>query len=68
MFYLLKTGCQWRMLPPDFPKWQLVYYYCSKWKEDGTIEEIHEVLRAQFRKKTRSRRVSMRRFDRQPKR
>ncbi|WP_300905239.1 transposase, partial [uncultured Bacteroides sp.] len=27
IFYLVKTGCQWRMLPLDFPKWQLVYYY-----------------------------------------
>jgi putative transposase len=27
IFYLVKTECQWRMLPHDFPKWQLVYYY-----------------------------------------
>jgi transposase len=50
LFYLLKTGCQWRMLPHDFPKWQLVYYYYSRWKEDGTLEEIHEVLRGIYRK------------------
>lgn len=31
ILYLVKTGCQWRMLPNDFPKWQLVYYYYSKW-------------------------------------
>src|SRR5690606_25904849 len=30
IMYLVKTGCQWRMLPGDFPKWQLVYYYYSK--------------------------------------
>jgi transposase len=30
IFYMLKTGCQWRMLPKDFPKWQLVYYYFNK--------------------------------------
>ena len=29
--YLVKSGCQWRMLPSNFPKWQLVYYYYSKW-------------------------------------
>lgn len=29
--YLVKSGCQWRMLPLNFPKWQLVYYYYSKW-------------------------------------
>ncbi|MDR2118902.1 MAG: transposase [Tannerellaceae bacterium] len=51
LFYLLKTGCQWRMLAHDFPKWQLVYYYYSRWKEDGTLEKIHEVLRSIYRKK-----------------
>ncbi|MDR1347718.1 MAG: IS5 family transposase [Prevotellaceae bacterium] len=51
IFYLLKTGCQWRMLPCDFPKWQLVYYYFSRWKEDGTFEEIHEHLRDKCRER-----------------
>jgi putative transposase len=50
IFYLLKTGCQWRMLPEGFPKWQLVYYYYSQWKEDGTFEELNEVLRNRLRK------------------
>lgn len=30
LLYVIKTGCQWRMLPNDFPKWQLVYYYYNK--------------------------------------
>lgn len=30
IFYLVKTGCQWRILPKEFPKWQLVYYYYRK--------------------------------------
>ena len=50
ILYLLKTGCQWRMLPTDFPKWELVYYYYSGWKEDGTFEEINEILRNMLRK------------------
>jgi putative transposase len=50
IFYLLKTGCQWRMLPEDFPKWQLVYYYFNQWKEDGTLEELNEILRDMLRK------------------
>jgi putative transposase len=33
------------MLPHGFPKWLLVYSYYAKWKEDGTFENIHEVLR-----------------------
>ena len=51
IFYLLKTGCQWRMLPSDFPKWERVYYYFQKWSRDGTLEEIHEVLRNRLRVK-----------------
>ncbi|MFR0794807.1 transposase [Parabacteroides merdae] len=31
IFYLVKTGCQWWMLPLDFSRWQLVYYYYRKW-------------------------------------
>ena len=33
VLYLLRTGCQWRYLPPDFPKWQNVYAYWRKWSE-----------------------------------
>ncbi|GHV49015.1 hypothetical protein FACS1894181_06530 [Bacteroidia bacterium] len=50
IYYLLKTGCQWRMLPLNFPKWQLVYYYYNKWKLDGTIEKINDILRDTVRK------------------
>jgi len=51
IFYLLKTGCQWRMLPKCFPKWELVYYYFTKWKYTGVVEQIHEFLRDFIRKK-----------------
>lgn len=33
VLYLLRTGCQWRALPNDFPKWQSVYAYWRKWSE-----------------------------------
>lgn len=33
VLYLLRTGCQWRFLPSDFPKWQTVYSYFAKWRE-----------------------------------
>ena len=33
VLYLLRTGCQWRALPSDFPKWQTVYAYFAKWSE-----------------------------------
>lgn len=44
VFYVVKTGCQWRMLPKDFAPWNLVYYYFRKWKNNGTFEEILSVL------------------------
>lgn len=50
IFYLLRTGCGWRYLPKDFPKWELVYYYFNKWKKDGTIEKVHDILRRDVRK------------------
>ena len=33
MLYVLRGGIQWRMLPSDFPKWELVYYYYSVWSK-----------------------------------
>lgn len=50
ILYLTKTGIQWRMLPKDFPKWQLVYYYFNKWAGDGLTEQIHDILIKQVRK------------------
>jgi hypothetical protein len=35
VLYLLKSGCQWRMLPSDFPKWRTVYAYFEKWRSPG---------------------------------
>jgi len=48
--YLVKTGFQWRMLPGDFPKWQIVYYYFSMWKKNEIWEQIHESLVEKIRK------------------
>jgi len=49
IFYVLRSGCAWRMLPRDFPPFQTVYYYFRKWRRDGTWEEIHEALRDRLR-------------------
>src|SRR5258708_7890939 len=49
IFYRNKAGCQWRMLPRDFPPWGTVYYYFAKWRKDGTLERINRILRAQVR-------------------
>jgi putative transposase len=50
LFYKLRTGCQWRMLPTDFPKWRTVYYYWDKWSSDGTWERVNSALRQDIRK------------------
>jgi len=44
IFYISRTGCQWRMLPHEFPPWQTVYYYFNKWKKDHTLARIHDTL------------------------
>lgn len=49
IFYILKSGCEWRMVPHDFPKWPLVYSYFRTWKNDGTWKKIHDALRGKLR-------------------
>jgi putative transposase len=49
IFYLLKSGCQWRMLPHDFPRWPTVYHYFRKWRIDGTWERINRAIRQRLR-------------------
>lgn len=49
ILYLLRTGCAWRMLPHDFPKWQTVYTYFRNWRQDGTWQMINDTLRRQVR-------------------
>src|SRR5919202_4715121 len=44
-FYLLKSGCPWRLLPHDFPPWNTVYHWFRKWRIDGTFERLNLALR-----------------------
>ena len=50
MFYIVKSGCQWRMLPHQMPPWQTVYSHFRKWKIDGTWFMIHQALHEQTRR------------------
>lgn len=50
IFYLIKSGCQWRLLPNDFPNWKVVYYYFSVWNRTGLFEIIQEALVEKVRK------------------
>jgi putative transposase len=45
VFYVLRSGCSWRMLPHDFPAWDAVYGYLRRWQKDGTWQHIHDALR-----------------------
>jgi putative transposase len=49
IFYLLKSGCQWRLLPHDFPRWPTVYHYFRAWRIDGTWELINRAIRERLR-------------------
>ncbi len=50
ILYVVRSGCQWRMLPLNFPKWNTVYGVFWRWSRDGTWEKIHNALREKVRK------------------
>ena len=50
--YRERTGCQWRNLPHDYPPWKQTFEYFRKWRNDGTLEAMHDALRAQVRAQT----------------
>jgi len=49
IFYLVRSGCQWRLLPHDFPPWSTVHTWYRRWRTDGTRGRINEALRRQAR-------------------
>ncbi len=51
IFYQNRTGCQWAYLPHDLPPKSATYYYFALWREDGTDQAIHDLLRCQAREK-----------------
>jgi putative transposase len=51
IFYLDRTGGQWRALPHDFPPWSTVWSYFRRWRNDGTWQRMHSALREQVRVK-----------------
>jgi putative transposase len=50
IYYRTRTGCQWRMLPKEFPDWRHVWYYYKKWTRDGTWQRLNELLRRLVRR------------------
>lgn len=49
--YIVRSGCSWRMLPKEFPKWQNVYAHFRRWNDKGLFEQMHERLRGMWRKR-----------------
>jgi len=48
-FYVLKSGCPWRLLPREFPPWRTVYHWFRTWRIDGTWERLNRALRERLR-------------------
>ena len=46
---VLRAGCRWRPVPPAFPAWQTVYWYCTQWTDDGTLLRVPDALRRAVR-------------------
>ena len=49
IFYLLRTGCPWRMLPHDLPPWQVVYQHFRAWRNTGVWQQLNDTFRTELR-------------------
>ncbi len=50
VFYVVRSGCSWRMLPGEMPPWRIVYHYFARWREDGVWQQMHDALRDALRR------------------
>ena len=50
IFYKVKNGCTWRALPHDFPPHSAVWQQYRRWRDNGTLEAVHEALRGEVRR------------------
>ncbi len=50
ILYVARTGCQWRMLPGNFPNWSTVYGIFWRWRNNGVWKKVHDALRAKVRR------------------
>src|SRR6266540_3174749 len=44
ILYLLRSGCSWRLLPPDLPPWRIVFYYFWSWRKAGVWARLQDIL------------------------
>jgi transposase len=52
ILYFLRAGMAWRLLPHDFPPWQMVYYYLRRWQREGVWDRVHHILLMADRERT----------------
>ena len=50
--YVVRSGSAWRLMPHDLPNWATCYHYFRIWKNDGTWQRIHDLLRTRVRHKS----------------
>jgi len=51
VFYQLRTGCAWRLLPHDLVPWNVAWEHFRRWRDEGTLQVIHDALYEQVRRK-----------------
>ena len=51
IFYVVRSGCSWRMLPTELPPWRIVYHYFMRWRQDGVWIDLHAALRDALRQR-----------------
>src|ERR687892_1273864 len=49
IYYIVRSGCAWRLLPHEFPPWKTIHHYFRTWRIDGTWEQLHAALRHRLR-------------------
>jgi len=49
IFYVARTGCQWRFLPKNLPPWNAVYMQFLRWRDNGKIKQIYDLLHKKLR-------------------
>src|ERR687886_1026518 len=49
IFYIVRSGCAWRLLPHEFPPWKTIHHYFRTWRINGTWEQLHAALRKRLR-------------------
>jgi putative transposase len=49
IFYIVRSGSAWKLLPHDLPPWRTVYHYFWSWRRDGTWQTIHDTVRTLVR-------------------